>query len=155
MAGTEVAPRSPYEEDIHAASETVTRAAGGTVRQLAFAGVAAVWLLREQSGAAVHLSSWLLWALACFALTLMLDLVLVLYGARYFSRLSSRLIERDATNYVGAGLVRVPAGWESNPDPPAHVRYIRRAGRLFWAKAASIIVGYALLAVAFATQLVR
>jgi hypothetical protein len=143
-----------WEDDIHSGAETLTAAASGAVRQIAFAGIAAVWILRNPTPTSLGLSRWLLGALLCFVLTLALDLAQLLFGARYFTKRSAALVGIDVWGLVSGGIAPGTTSNPSNPDSKAHHAYIRTVATLFWMKAAVLCVAFVLLAAAFVAAVI-
>jgi hypothetical protein len=126
-----------FAEEGHAVH---VRRANDIIRQLALAGIAVVWVLRETTAAGkIMLAAELRWAAGLLILTLALDLLHYLIGAFQFS---SRL---DDIEHQENEALRNGNEWPNSPTglPPPAPEMIGKS--LFCAKAVAVIVGSGLL----------
>lgn len=113
-------------DDIWGEYETYTKGASDSARQVAFAGIAVVWLFKVDSGSGIHLDHPLLVAGACFVIALAADLAQYLTGTIVF---------------LALGTVREQKkGAARNADYPELI--LRPMDVLFLTKMLAVIVGY-------------
>ena len=117
-----------FREAYYTASETVSKC----TRNLAFAGIAVVWIFRAGEGVASKVPSSLIWPLLLFALALVLDLSQYFWQAAAWS-IFCRMKEKEGVEE------------EADISAPRWINW--PALVLFWAKAPAVIAGYILVVI--------
>lgn len=108
--------------------------ASAAVRQLAFAGIVAVWIFRGDADASLRLPFFLILAMLAFCFSLGFDLLHYVVGAKTW-----RQINRHWEEKIG------------KLNPEAEIKFYpeqrRWIDRLYWAKIIAVLTGYVALAV--------
>ena len=121
-------------DDAKSARNDCTKALGDVVRQLAFAGIAIVWILRsEPLKTGLTFTSEFFWPLLFFSLSLSFDLLQYIWSSALWDTVVMIWSRRKSP--------------KSENDPiPKWVEYLNAPTRIFlWAKAMSLVMGYILL----------
>lgn len=129
-----------YKAHAEATFDRYAARSNDLVRQLAFAGIAVVWVFRETTAAgAVNVAAQIRWAAILFVVTLALDLAHYLYGTfKTNSRLD--LIQKDERTAVGDG-----NNWPHNPVGPPPEMPETGVKAFFCLKTIALVIGASLL----------
>jgi hypothetical protein len=129
-----------YKSVAEEGHELHVRRANDVIRQLAFAGIAVVWVFRETTVAGqISLAPALRWAAAFLIITLTLDLLHYLVGAFQFGSCLDA-IEQQVNKAIREG-----KEWPDNPDGPPPPLPEKIVKSFFCVKAIAVIVGAGLL----------
>lgn len=113
-----------------------SKAASNKVRQMAFAGIAVIWIFRTTSTEGVHFDKTLFWSLAILVITLALDFLQNLYQVIiwqiYYNRREREL--RDKSGNIDT---------EKKFYLPSYLNIITIV--LFYTKIAALIIAYSTL----------
>lgn len=120
-------------KDIRASQDEITGKLSDITRQLAFAGIAIIWIFRigEDNYPIIALSKNLVWPLIFIILSLFLDLLHYSYSSyihRYIIKKAINIGKKNDEDYF-----KVKEKW------------IKPTRILFWLKVVSLIIGYVLL----------
>lgn len=119
---------SEYDKDYYAFSAK----AGDVARQLAFAGIAVIWLFKIDASNATSLPKQLWWPAAAFICSLTADILHYLIQTMIWGRFA--YVQRTKHGKTDDDVI---------PDPPSW--YLWPANLLFYVKTVSVVTGFALL----------